>query len=900
MNTHTISKPAGAILTGILALAALGVFGWSNQLQGVPQFVAVLGAIALGLAAFCAARRKDDLVHDFFLPVLLFAALGGFTWAVRGSSGFGAVKGCVFAGVMWGAAWWFIARNPGGPPIRRYASGWIVLALTIGIGLSGARGWMQWSSFFEGKLQTNTGAGEFVEIDPTYGFIWLFIAGVPWAGIGACMLAWCAAERPLAAWKWGVRLFCGFGMAYFLDQLYQQHPQWFLPLYSSIQERYQDLDANPNLRRLMNDNGNAIRHLGFYLGFLLFEIGRRDWRNVTLISTVGLLNGAGWALCQNWKWAPGVFGDAGFNWWRCWESCGGISIGVALGVAYYLVNRPMPAPAPLPAASAPRRTDFYFGAFSAFLMAVLLVWFLVERGGQMFGSEWRDHLDTIAFAAVLLAGAALYAHHLWRVRRAEGGGEPSPVPPLSNWLPRYGLFVLIVWFLSTRMRLGRGDNPLPWWARFDLYLLVIAAGYGAVYVALYMLRAMARNVHGKKPRVSVFLRYPNPDWLAVYLLLLAIGAAFLQGELPAWKGWLWMAAEEPARWYVLLGPAVLAGFGVAAFVFAIMPWGETISLEETEPHREEPNLERLGVYLGLLVGLGMSLKNGTRGWANIYLQELGSEQYWGDIYWRYIGPGMLAVLAAIVLLVLLRRVPAQSARDPFPHAALLVALVLVVQNILGQAITGPITNWNEMAFNLYYVLLFLISAVILYHYHDRKRWQAALATATPAARIEGSGDAAMAVSEGGAQDAHIVAYAEPESGDPSGSRDGGDGGERGAEAPYGTFDADPLQPDSAESIDETELEDAESETDDYEEIPSPDEDRVEASVTAGEADPDAEGWTPEAPLDESGENEARHPDPPAVELVGQDTPEQAGIETPEAESTPEGDPQPDPEKPSGY
>ena len=47
---------------------------------------------------------------------------------------------------------------------------------------------------------TDYGAGEFVPISRTYGFIWLFIAGMPWAGLGACMLAWCGSRRPFPAW----------------------------------------------------------------------------------------------------------------------------------------------------------------------------------------------------------------------------------------------------------------------------------------------------------------------------------------------------------------------------------------------------------------------------------------------------------------------------------------------------------------------------------------------------------------------------------------------------------------------------------------------------------------------------------------------------------------------------
>jgi hypothetical protein len=43
-------------------------------------------------------------------------------------------------------------------------------------------------------------------------------------------------------------------------------------------------------------------------------------------------------------------------------------------------------------------------------------------------------------------------------------------------------------------------------------------------------------------------------------------------------------------------------------------------------------------------------------------------------------------------------------------------LVLVVQNVIAQLVTGPLTDWNEAAFSIYYLLLFLISAAIVFHY----------------------------------------------------------------------------------------------------------------------------------------------------------------------------------------
>lgn len=424
-------------------------------------------------------KPSRDITHDLILPTLLFAVLGGMTWAVRGCSGYGAAAGCIFAGVTWGAAWWYLARAPGGFQPRRYASGWIVLALTVGIGYSGARGWMQWPSFFEGRLLTNYAQGEYVPISRGYGFLWLFIAGVPWAGLGACVLAWCAPARHTGVWQWVLRFGCGIGMAIVAVRLFNLFPQVFLPLYSSISDRYQDLEANPNLRRLMGDNRLAILHLGLYLGFLLYEIIRRDWKNVQLILIVSLVNGLGWALLQNWKWAAGFWPGANFNWWRCWESSGGISIGIAYGLAYYWVNG-------------------------------------------------RDSAKTVS-------------------------------------------------------------------------------------------REM--NIH--------------------------------------------------------------------------------------------PNLERFGLYFGLLLGLGLSIRNGLKGWANIYL---GNEDYWSRLLWMGFGPLMLVLL--VVLIVWVRRNPLPSGYrgDLFPRAYGLIWLVLIVQNILAQLVTGPISQWNEVVFSIYYVLLFLISAVIVVHY----------------------------------------------------------------------------------------------------------------------------------------------------------------------------------------
>ncbi|MEX2288654.1 MAG: hypothetical protein WD648_16280 [Planctomycetaceae bacterium] len=562
-----------------------------------------------------------DLTHDLILPTMLFAALGGMTWAVRGSSGFGATAGCIFAGVAWGAAWWFIARDTSGEQSRRYSSGWIVLAVTVGLGVAGARGWMQWPSFFEGKLQTDAAKNEFVPIPTIYGFVWLFIAGVPWAGLGACLLAWCGSLRETRVWHWAIRIACGICGMLLARYLFNHYPQYFLPLYDSLESRYSDLEANPNLRRLMNDSGAAIAHLGAYLGFLLYEVGRRDWKNVVLIAAVGLINGAGWQFCQNWKWADDVWPTANFNWWRCWESSGGISIGIAYGIAYFLVNRQMSDP---------------------------------ER--KMLNS-----------------------------RRAIAG-------PNFEWL-------LVFCGLT---------------ALFDTFLRYQLAGWGPYYFSIVIIFGVAYYLKYRgTPLIEPLSeaenvgRGWNVEWGALCLGTAMLAGQFFQGR---------QAILLRSNYYM----GVIA-LGAVYFLIRRRHFEKENSL--TMPQHCDPILERFGLYVGVFLGLGLSIRNGLKGWFNIYM---GDERYWSAVLWQVLGPVFIVVLTAIAAWILFRPLPRNFRGDPFPHAYAIVWLVMIVQNVLAQLVTGPPTAWNEVAFNIYYGLLFAVTAAIVIHYRCMKAWRATL------------------------------------------------------------------------------------------------------------------------------------------------------------------------------
>ncbi|MFO0917488.1 MAG: hypothetical protein U0872_04135 [Planctomycetaceae bacterium] len=581
-----------------------------------------------------------DLAHNLVLPTLLFAALGGMTWAVRGSSGYGASAGCLFAGVTWGTAWWFIARDPSGATLRRYSSGWIVLAVAAGVGFSGNRGWMQWTHFFDGKLSTNYAQGQFEPISPNYGLLWLFLAGVPWAGLGACLLAWCGSLRETRLCHWAARIGCGVGGAFLLQYLYRAYPQYFLPLYDSLEAKYLDLDTNPSLKRLINDCGQAMFHLGLYFGFLLYEVVRREWKNVLLITTAGLINGIGWAACQNWTWASKVWPGAPFNFWRCWESSGGISIGIAYGIAYFLVNRPMSDAerAKFESRTAISGPNFewliVFSGLTVFLAQIFL--FYTGAGSQLyFFASWSIG----CYAAILAFAAAYYV--FYRQSTAE---DPSRmILPVS-----------------------RGMND---------------------YVAILFAAALIVGVFLDVKKLGVGARLYS---LAVVLL-----------------GMAWYFSQRSSL---------------------------RLERERNTPPGGDPNLERLGLALGLLLGLGTSVVNGLKGWCNIYLDPEkssfpvlgwtfgpGDEKYWIGVLWWTFGPIYLLGLIVFLVGILYRPLPRNFRGDRIPHAYGVMWLVLIVQNVLAQLVTGKHSNWNETVFSAYYLLLFFISGVIVFHYQSLRR-----------------------------------------------------------------------------------------------------------------------------------------------------------------------------------
>jgi len=504
------------------------------------------------------SNYPDDMTHDLLLPTLLFAAVGGMTWAVRGCVGFGASSGCIFAGVTLGTVWWFIARDPCGVQSRRYASGWIILAMTVAFGVAGCRGWMQWPQFFNNALYTDFRAGEFVPIPRAYGFLWLFLAGIPWAGLGACGLAWCASGSRTTPLHWIVRLACGIGLAYILSVvLYPRYPEVFLPLYDTLKDKYQDLENNPSLWKLVRDNREAMIQMGLYLGFLGFEIARRDWKNTLLITTVGLINGLGWALLQNWMWAYKMWPGVNFNWWRAWETSGGISIGVAYGAAYYLVNRRMRNLGPGAQESSVGQTVPSPGWLVAFLLSTLLIGVISLEVMPVWCSAGMT-LVALIFGIVYFA----------RARRSVDHPDAASWAPWGPNLERWGAYTGLIVGLGLSVRNGLGGRlsiyrgNLEYWD--DVFMLVIGP--------LMMLALIAISVRTlSRPRPAQFRGDPFPHAYAIVWCVLTIQyalAILISAPLTEWSETVF------AIYYALL--FFITALIVFHYHFLRRDWGEGV------------------------------------------------------------------------------------------------------------------------------------------------------------------------------------------------------------------------------------------------------------------------------------------------------------------------------------
>ncbi|MHA1680297.1 MAG: hypothetical protein ACTSUE_04775 [Promethearchaeota archaeon] len=385
-------------------------------------------------------RKKKGikkLFFEFVIPVALFSLLGMFGWRIRGTKGFGAVPGCVFVGSLWRMLWLYLSREKTTGKTHRYSTGWSFTGLAVGISMSGMHAWMQWRFWIQGVLILGNSAPT-LSISPVYGYAWLFICAVPWCGMGAFFLAWSTSKRSLPGWQWVMRVMSGAigGVVAYLVWFFTK--QFIIPEYGTVLN-WIDLDCL-NCDDAIKDTRQSLVWLGIYAGFLVFEVIKRHWTNVKMIVFCGLVAGIGWCLLQSWFFGrelfpalPRPFVDSlNWTWFEWWA---GLPFGLALGIRYYLWNRPKRdgSAGEITFRTPPGSIGLRKGAMKAELIFALD---MILAVGIIFNlhSAWEgieaivtgvrpDFIPEIAIPALIVAliAVALHVVHLYRHPRAITG-----------------------------------------------------------------------------------------------------------------------------------------------------------------------------------------------------------------------------------------------------------------------------------------------------------------------------------------------------------------------------------------------------------------------------------------------------------------------------------------------
>ncbi len=422
---------------------------------------------------------RVERVKDLVIPVALFASLGAFSWAIRGQSGFGAVQGCMFAGLLWASAWYYLSRETSPEKSRRYNLIWCLPAIMVGIGLMGMHGWMVWPRWVNGGFDLNNNGLDIIPINPGWGYVWYFIAGAPWAGMGAVFLAWTGSKTPLNWKNWILRIIFGVAGGLLALALYYGVPQLFLPLYDTgIYAPPMVPEGGPE--HAFNECRDAWLYMGILLGWLAYEVYRKDWVNVKLIVLVSGITGGLWSAFQVIQYLPALFPTGNFNWWRIWESNGGVAIGIAYGIAYYYCNRSFALDDPR------QRLQRYSNRpnaakILAYLALIIGLGFYVINSGSKgfsniyFGHEYDDAFIQPTFIPIVVGGAALFIYVLYSTKK-----NPLQVKDTREPIPHYTTIFYIVYFTARAMGLlvtgaVNGDIRGPWasWPEFAFFLYYI-------------------------------------------------------------------------------------------------------------------------------------------------------------------------------------------------------------------------------------------------------------------------------------------------------------------------------------------------------------------------------------------------------------------------------------------
>ncbi len=281
-------------------------------------------------------KSTDDnwVTRDYIMAAAVMSLMGGFYWAIRGTTGYGGETGGMLAGFGWALLWYGLSRSGDGAERRPYGGPWMLPAITLGIALGGFTGYGVYISWVKGMYCLNyPEACRPVPVWTGYGM--LFLCGLHWGGNTGCFMAWCAPKRPLRWYDWAARLGCGAAGAVAAAWFVRAYPQLFLPFHD---EGVYSVPEYRTCIRALDSIQTIAPHVGLLTGFLAYEALRRDTQAVAMILTMALGFAIPFSAGGYWQTFDGS--ALHISWWKNWEMTIGLGGGLAFGLAFCWFNQP--------------------------------------------------------------------------------------------------------------------------------------------------------------------------------------------------------------------------------------------------------------------------------------------------------------------------------------------------------------------------------------------------------------------------------------------------------------------------------------------------------------------------------------------------------------------------------
>ena len=415
------------------------------------------------------SEKSNITPFHYLLIALIFGFMGAFFWAIRGTSGFGGSQGGLLAGVGWGILWYVFSRLDGRGRQRPYGTDAMLAAITFGIAYGGMTGYGVYIRWIQGSFYLNLPEGS-RPIGAWTGYAMLFICGLHWGGVPGAFMAWCAPRKPLNHTNWAIRVGAGFLGAFLASAVVRLFPDWFLPFYD---EGIYEVAEYRTAQRALGSIRNIAPHVGFFLGFLAYEIGRKDWRAVGMILIMAFGFAIPFTIGGYWHTFHGS--EVHIDWWKNWEMTIGFGGGLAFGLAFYLFNRPDPSFGPRKPTVNVR---IWGGAFPVWFTSC----FIFMNGYRGFVNihdlDWPGWIRIVISVIYVLPATYVFALWIRRIRR-DPDGSPLPVKALGGVL---ALIVVVGFIVSWHVPLELYNKVLL--VSYTIFVLVSAALFGLLWKGL--------------------------------------------------------------------------------------------------------------------------------------------------------------------------------------------------------------------------------------------------------------------------------------------------------------------------------------------------------------------------------------------------------------------------------